>query len=185
LLLVSKQYAIFFAPLIGFLVDPGWTRREITIFLAKTAATGILVTLPFLLMGPLILFKALTVTTDPFRPDSLSFLSATASGGAPTWPIWIQVPLLLPAYLLVYLRGPRGAGGFALGSALVICVFFAFSKHAFANHHFLALGAACVALACMALDDSSRREPNQLKGVDGVPPATSMEQPSQRIVSTV
>ena len=149
LMLVTKQYMIFLAPLIPMLFDEKWSKRDIAIFLGKAAATGLLVTLPFIVMGPVVLFKALTYSQHPFRVEALSFLAATAENGKPTWPVWIQVPLLIPVYGLAWWKGPRGTAGFALGTAAVISVFFAFSKHAFCNHHFLVLGAAACAAAFM------------------------------------
>lgn len=149
LMLVTKQYMIFLAPLIPMLFEPEWKKRDVAIFLAKTAVTGLVVMLPFIAMGPVVLLKALTYSQHPFRPESLSYLAMTAQNGVPTWPLWIQVPLLIPVYVLAWWRGPRGAAGFALGTAAIISVFFAFSKHAFTNHHFLVLGAAACAAAFM------------------------------------
>jgi hypothetical protein len=153
LLLVSKQYMIFVAPLVLFLVERPWTRRRLLQFAGKAAAAGLVVNLPFLLMGPVTLVKALLLQQLQFRPDSLSFLAATAKNGIPQYPKWIQIPLLLPAYVLVWLRAPRGPVGFALGAALILSVFFSFSGHAFCNHHFLVLGCACIALgSCLRLE---------------------------------
>ncbi len=152
LMLVTKQYMLFLGPLIPLLFDPKWTRRELVMFLVKVAATGLLVNLPFLLMGPLDLLHSLTYSKHPFRGDSLSFLAATSTNGVPAWPIWIQLPLLIPVYALVWWRGPRGPAGFALACAAIISMFFAFSKHAFCNHHFLVLGLACAALAMVGAE---------------------------------
>lgn len=147
LMLVSKQYMIFIAPLVPLLFQPGWSRRQMATFLGIAAGVGLLVNLPFIAMGPDVLLKALTYSQHPFRAESLSFLGATAVEGQPIWPVWIQWPLLLPVYALIWWRGPRGASGFALGSAALIGTFFAFSKHAFCNHHFLVIGLACLAVA--------------------------------------
>jgi len=41
--------------------------------------------------------------------------------------------------------------------ASIICTFFAFSIHAFCNHHFLTLGLACVALAFVGVEREGSR----------------------------
>ena len=145
----SKQYMVFVAPLAVFLFGDGWTLRQKVMFFVKAFAVAAIVTLPFGITDPIKFVKAMTVSGHPFRTESLSFLAMTAVGGVPVWPVWIQVPLMIPAYLLIYFRAPRGPAGFAMGMALLMSVFFCFSKHAFCNHHFLALGCAAAALAAI------------------------------------
>ncbi|PZR13492.1 MAG: hypothetical protein DI536_12085 [Archangium gephyra] len=148
--LVTKQYMIFLVPLLPMLFPENATRREQGIFLAKAALTGLVINLPFIAMGPMVLLKALTYSQHPFRTESLSFLAMTAQNGVPTLPLWTQWALIIPVQALCWWRGPRGIAGFAFGTAATIGVFFAFSKHAFCNHHFLVVGAACAALAAIA-----------------------------------
>lgn len=142
----TKQYMIFLLPLVPMLFEEKWTWRDIGIFVGKLVATGALINLPFFLMGPHAFIKSMTGGDFVFRPDALSFLAATSVNGQPTWPTWLQLPLMLPIYVLAWWKGPRGPAGFALASAAIICTFFSFSRHAFCNHHFLTLGFACLAL---------------------------------------
>lgn len=146
----TKQYMVFVAPIALLLCPPEWTLKQKAIFLAKALGTAAVLTLiPFGVTDPVKLIKSITVSGHPFRTESLSFLAQTAVNGVPVWPVWIQLPLLIPAYALIWWRAPRGPVGFAMGMALLMSVFFSFSKHAFCNHHFLALGCACAALAAI------------------------------------
>jgi hypothetical protein len=144
-----KQYMVFVAPLALLLLPPEWTLKQKVIFFAKALGTAALITLPFGVTNPVKFINSITVSGLPFRVEALSFLSKTAVNGVPVWPVWIQLPLMVPAYLLIWWRAPRGPVGFAMGMALVMSVFFSFSKHAFCNHHFLSLGCACAALAAI------------------------------------
>jgi hypothetical protein len=148
----TKQYMIFLLPLVPMLFDEKWSRREMLVFVGKVAATGLLINLPLFAMGPGAFIKALAGGDFPFRTEALSFLSATAVNGQPIWPVWIQLPLMLTVMALAWWKGPRGPVGFALAAAAMICTFFAFSKHAFCNHHFLTLGLACTALAFFGVE---------------------------------
>lgn len=154
LLLGTKQYLVFIAPLGLLLIERPWTRRQVLTWVGQAVLAGTIVTLPWLLWSPKAFIGALTVSGHPFRPDALSFLAATAVDGQPVYPVWIQLVLLVPAYVLIWFRAPKGPAGFALSSALVICVFFAFSKHAFCNHHFMTLGFAAIALGFFQLDET-------------------------------
>jgi hypothetical protein len=144
ILVASKQYMIFVAPLA--LLVAGRSMRERFVFVAKSVATGLVITLPFLAWDPGALIKSLFISDIPFRADSLSFLASTAQNGVPTLPLMLQMWLLIPCFVLAYFFSSRTPAGFASAAALLLCVFFAFSKHAFCNHHFLTLGLTAVAL---------------------------------------
>lgn len=155
LLFVLKQYMVFLVPLLPLLLlDQKWTRRELIVFLSKGFLTGLAVNLPFLIWDWGGFFHALFNDAGlPFRSEALSYLAMTAVNGQPIWPLKLQYVMVLPVYALVYWRGPRGGAGFALGTALVMGTFFAFSRHAFCNHYFLVAGAACIALATVLRPD--------------------------------
>ncbi len=158
LTVVSKQYTLFVVPLALLLIPRPWSMRATIIWTIKAITSGLAVTGPFLLWNARAMLDSLMITGHPFRPESLSFLAATAKNGQPTFPLYIQFALLIPAYALIAWRAPKTPAGFALSAGLVYSVFFSFSKHAFCNHHFLVLGCACIALA--ATDSSSRAKNN-------------------------
>lgn len=172
-LVSAKQYMVFLMPLGLLLIPPPWDRKKVLRFLAEAIAAALVINLPWLLWNPKALIASTTVSGHPFRADSLSFMANTAVDGKPTWPLYIQLVLLVPAYALIVWRSARGAAGFALSCALVLGVFFSFSKHAFCNHHFLVLGCAAVALGFSVLQDphqattaqSPSSEPNTRVGV--------------------
>lgn len=145
-MVTTKQYMIFLMPLGLLLIPPPWDRRKVLRFVGESVAAALVLNLPWLLWNPRALIASTTVSGHPFRPEALSFLANTAVNGQPTWPTYIQLVLLVPTYALIAWKGARGPGGFALACALVLGVFFSFSKHAFCNHHFLVLGCAALAL---------------------------------------
>jgi 4-amino-4-deoxy-L-arabinose transferase-like glycosyltransferase len=151
-LVSAKQYMIFLMPLGLLLIPPPWDRQKVLRFVGEAVIAALVINLPWLLWNPKALIAATTVSGHPFRADSLSFLANTAVNGQPTWPVYIQLALLVPTYALIAWRSARGPGGFALSCALVLGVFFSFSKHAFCNHHFLVLGCAAVALGFSLVD---------------------------------
>lgn len=157
-LVTVKQYMIFLMPLGLLLIPPPWDRKRVLRFIGEAVVAALIINLPWLVWNPKALIGSTTVSGHPFRTESLSFLAATAVGGKPIWPLYIQLVLLVPAYALILWRSARGPAGFALSCALVLGVFFSFSKHAFCNHHFLVLGCAALALG-YALRDTSAPTP--------------------------
>lgn len=141
-----KQYMVFLMPLGLLLVPTPWDRKQVLRFVSESVAAALVLNLPWLLWNPSALIASTTVSGHPFRPEALSFLAATAENGQPIWPTYIQLVLLVPAYALIAWKGARGPSGFALACALVLGVFFSFSKHAFCNHHFLVMSCAALAL---------------------------------------
>jgi hypothetical protein len=85
---------------------------------------------------------------QPFRKDALSYLALYAQFG-PVPPQWIVLVPFIPTVFFTLWRSPRTPAGFAGAVALILFVFFAFSKQAFCNYYFLVLGALCCALAAM------------------------------------
>jgi len=154
-LVSAKQYMVFLMPLGLLLIPPPWDRKKVLRFVGEAVLAALIINLPWLLWNPKALIASNTVSGHPFRPDSLSFMAATAVNGQPIWPLYIQLVLMVPAYAIIVWKSARGPGGFALSCALVLGVFFSFSKHAFCNHHFLVLGCAALALG-YALPDGDQ-----------------------------
>lgn len=154
-LVSAKQYMVFLMPLGLLLVPAPWDRKKALRFVGEAVIAALVLNLPWLIWNPHALIASNTNSGLPFRPEALSFLAATSVNGQPTWPMYIQLVLIIPAYALIAWKGARGPAGFALACALVLGVFFSFSKHAFCNHHFLVLGCAALALGFTLLE----REP--------------------------
>lgn len=149
LLFASKQYLVIVAPCALLLIPRPWTFRTIARWVSIAVATGLAVSLPIILP---FLKDFIRCTIEPiakahFRYDALSYLAlyAKVKGVTPN-PIigFILAALALP---LVLWRSPRSAVGFASGSSLVLLLFFAFSKGAFANYYYLIIAMLCAACA--------------------------------------
>ena len=142
LLFAMKQYAIFLAPIVFFLL-PGFDWRRVIGVLAKAAAIALAITLPFVLWSPngfyrsVVLFQFL----QPFRADSLSYLAWFARVSGSTPPVWVGFVMMFAAMIVMGLKAPRTAAGFAAGGALILLAFFAFNKQAFCNYYFVVVGA--------------------------------------------
>jgi len=154
LLLASKQYFVFVAPLaLLFLPDERRNLRGALSFGAKAMAVVALFTLPALLWNASALFGSLVTfqARQPFRPDALSVMAWTARDGVPIlpgWPSWLSV---LATWLYAYKKAPRSMFGFLSCSALTLALFFALSKQAFCNYYFLVVGALFMAAAAATM----------------------------------
>lgn len=161
-----KQYMIFLMPLGLLLIPPPWDRKKVLRFVGESVLAALVINLPWLLWNPKALIVSNTVSGHPFRPDSLSFMASTAVNGQPIWPLYIQTVLMIPTYAIILWKSARGPGGFALSCALVMGVFFSFSKHAFCNHHFLVLGCAALALGYSLLEPPHQATTSQSPSSD-------------------
>lgn len=145
-----KQYSLIFAPLVVLLFPRNeWRSAVRCILMAGLVAA--LTLLPFFLWNPsgfvrdVIGFQA----KMPFRPDSLSY---------PAW--WLKRDLLLSPAIsyviwlacvpLLLLRAPRGPAAFAFACAMGGCLFFAFSKQAFANYYYVTIAMMWAGIAANA-----------------------------------
>jgi hypothetical protein len=144
-----KQYLVFALPTLLFLVDAPRNRRRVWTFLAKAAAIGAAVTLPFVVWGPAAFWKSVIALQfhQPFRPDALSVLSWWAGGTHAQPPAWISFAVAAAASALALRRLPRTPAGFAMANAFTFMGFFVFSKQAFCNYYFFVIGAVCASLA--------------------------------------
>ncbi|MDY7230472.1 hypothetical protein [Hyalangium rubrum] len=147
LLLAVKQYTVFMVPLV-LLLTP-LRGRALWGLLWRAGATGLGVSLPLVLANPSAFIHSVVTLQlhQPFRMDSLSYLSWWVSQGHPQPPVWIAFAGVAVALALALWRAPRTPAGFAAALAFVYCVFFALNKQAFSNYYYFVVGALCVALA--------------------------------------
>jgi hypothetical protein len=96
-------------------------------------------------------FSVITVQRyAPFRWDALSYLTWHAFGhGEPSPASTVMFPGVMAAAAIVVClwRAPRTPAGFAAAVGLIMLVFFAFSKQAFANYYYFVIGALACAVA--------------------------------------
>ncbi len=92
---------------------------------------------------------------EPFRIDSLSFVSWAARAGWGEGSFLWAVGAALVVIALALWRTPNTAAGFAGGLALAAFAMFAMGSKAFCNYYFFVIGALCCALA--AASASERR----------------------------
>lgn len=146
LLICSKQYAVILVPLLLLLVDRPWTSRRVGAFAIRALIPAGVVTLPLALWDlPAFWNSAVALQfRQPFRSDSLSYLAGLSPAGHPQL---IVVPFVATAALWLWLWRTRERINFPLAAALVLAVFFALNKQAFANYYFLVIGGLCVAAA--------------------------------------
>ena len=163
LLLATKQYmALAVLPASVLLVPQnagagGWRAllprwREWFKLLAGAAVVALVVTAPLALWHwRKFYFSVVTVQRyAPFRWDALSYLTWHAFGhGEPSPRLTVILPGVMAsaAIALCLWRSPRTPAGFAASVGLIMLVFFAFSKQAFANYYFFVIGAMCCAVA--------------------------------------
>jgi hypothetical protein len=117
------------------------------------------VTLPFVLWHPRAFVDSvlLVQTREPFRIDSLSYLSWAArhglGGGSFVWAVAAGSIALAAGALLT----PNTPAGFTLSLALSSFAAFAFGSKAFCNYYFFVVSALCCAIAFQGLTDSVRQ----------------------------
>lgn len=180
LLLATKQYMALALPLTVLLVprgkldgsvegDGGWRsllpewRRWLKL-IGLTAVVAAAVTLPLALWNlERFYFSAVKVQRyAPFRWDALSYLTWYAFGhGPPSDRMTVLLPALASVLAMAFClwRAARTPAGFAGSVGLVLLVFFAFSKQAFANYYFFVIGALCCAAAVTGAPSSSGNGP--------------------------
>ena len=151
LFFASKQYIVFTAPAV-FLLFPrnfSW-RRDVLPFAIKVAATGLLITVPFILWNPEAFIRSVvtcrstsrfgkrrsTICRGRFRRTRTC--RRPGSRRSPDRGTWRAVGALEVA---------SDRGSVLRGDWVAAAAFFAFSKQAFCNHYFFAIGALCIALA--------------------------------------
>lgn len=152
LLVVTKQYVALAAPLLWRYASarPGGARP----FTTRALIAGSIVTLPFLVWNVQAFLDTVVLlqTKEPFRIDSLSFVSWAARGGwgEASW-VW-AVAGGVAALVMAIWRSPNTVGGFCGGVALASLGFFALGSKAFCNYYVFVIGALCCAVAACAAE---------------------------------
>ncbi|WP_428940778.1 hypothetical protein [Fontivita pretiosa] len=165
-----KQYLPLALLVVPLLYRPSTPARRVIRDLLIALLVGGVVTLPAALWGPAAFWRsAVTLQLhQPYRADSLSLLAwwgSTRPGFS--GPVWPAFALAGVAVLATLWRAPRGPGAFAAAVALVLLVFFAFNKQAFANYYYLVIAALCISIAGDGLPDLVEQDwlnPRQLAG---------------------
>ena len=156
LLVVTKQY-LALAGVLFWRFAAG--RRGTLSMLARAALIAAVVTVPFFLWQPRAFVESVVLlqTREPFRIDSLSYLSWAArhdwGAGSFFWAIGAAGAALVAGIALT----PNSAGGFAAALALSSFASFAFGSKAFCNYYFFVAGALCCAVAAL---DTGRPSPD-------------------------
>jgi hypothetical protein len=147
-LVVTKQYLGFTGLSVLrllFLHRAGWIWMAIGLVLAACA-----ITLPHALWHPHAFMRNVVwlQMQEPFRPDSLSYLSWAARAGMGQGSfVWAIGAAVVGA--LVSLAATRNtSSGFAASIAFTTLAMFAFGSKAFCNYYFFVIGALCCGVAC-------------------------------------
>jgi hypothetical protein len=146
LLIVSKQYLGLAGPgFLRFCVGRPMPWR-LVLFAAFAASAA---TLPLALWHPNAFMNNVVwlQTREPFRIDSLSYLSWAARAGWGTGSIYWAVGAGLGALAIALVATPNTPAGFASTVALSSLVTFAFGSKAFCNYYFFVIGALCAGAA--------------------------------------
>jgi len=148
LAVVTKQYLMLAGPLLlrfGASLSGGGTLA----FGRRGALAGTLVTLPFALwhVPSFIDSVVLLQTREPFRIDSLSYLSWAAREGWGTGSIVWAIAAACIALVVSAWRTPNTPAGFAASLALSSFAMFAFGSKAFCNYYFFVVGTLCGSIA--------------------------------------
>jgi hypothetical protein len=153
LLIVTKQYLAIAIPLLWRFAT---TRPRASSFLLRVAIVAAAVTLPFALMNARAFYESVLVlqTREPFRLDSLSYLSWAARHGFGQGSFVWAIVAAAVGLAMTMLVTPNSASGFAASLALSAFLAFAFGSKAFCNYYFFVAGAMCCAIAT-AVDESA------------------------------
>lgn len=150
--LVTKQYLGFTALSVLRLLFMFRTRQPwIALSLLAAAAT---ITLPLALWHPNAFMRNVVwlQTQEPFRMDSLSYLSWAARAGMGQGSFLWAVGAALTAAAVCLAATRNTASGFAASIAFTTFVMFAFGSKAFCNYYFFVIGALCCGVAASAPD---------------------------------
>lgn len=172
ILVVTKQYLGFAALAVirlAFYRPRDWRR---------TAAAGLLaaaaVTLPFVIKHPNAFFRNVVwlQTLEPFRMDSLSFVSwAARSGWGQGSYLWaVGAAAIVAALTIVTTRNSES--GFAAAVSLTTFSLFVFGSKAFCNYYFFVIGALCSTVAAYPTEKISTPPTMPLRPLGGSSEAT-------------
>ena len=158
-LVAVKQYMVLVLPLALLLIPRPWWPGSLAM-LWRVMAVALAVTLPFFVWDPPAFIRAVITLQiyEPFRLDSLSYLSFLARHLSTPPPMWAGLVPAVLAIALVLWKDQRTPAGFAAAVALVMFVVFAFGKKAFCNYYFFVIGALCCAAAASTHAGDANRE---------------------------
>lgn len=150
LLIVVKQYLGLAGP--AFLRFALGQRRRWPLLLLCAGLAGAATTLPLALWHPHAFLNNVVwlQLKEPFRTDSLSYLSWAARAGWGKGSFAWAVGGGLVALAVGMIATPNTPAGFAAVVALGCLVSFAFGSKAFCNYYFFVIGALCCAAAAAA-----------------------------------
>jgi hypothetical protein len=151
LLIFAKQYLFLAGPLfLRFAL--GQPRRRCVLILLFAGLAAAAATLPFALwhrnsfLNNVIWLQ----TREPFRIDSLSYLSWAAREG------WVQgsfvwaIVAAAVAIVAGFVAAPNTPAGFSASVTLYSLAMFAFGSKAFCNYYYFVIGALCCTIATCA-----------------------------------
>ncbi len=155
-LLVAKQYLALALPL-AFFLSPGSGWQPRLLLFRRAALVAAACTAPFIVWDVAAFVRSVVTLQfyEPFREDSLSYLSLLSRRLAAPPPVWLGIPPVAAAAVLVWWKGRWTPAGFAAGLGFIAFVAFAFGKKAFCNYYFFVIGALCVAAAALTAADAS------------------------------
>jgi hypothetical protein len=145
LLCAIKQYVVVLLPLAWLL----WRGRNARARLATATIVAAIVTLPFIVWDASGFMRSVVLLQfqEPFRLDSLSYLSWMGQHGLEHPHLWITLSAVAIATAIALWRLPSTPSGFAVSVALVLIAAFGFGKKAFCNYYFGPLAAVAIAIA--------------------------------------
>ena len=147
LMVVTKQYLGFCGLAVLRLL---WLRpRQWPWVLGGIVAAACIVTLPLALWHPNAFMRNVVwlQTQEPFRMDSLSFLSWAAHNGYGRGTFLWAVGSAVAAAVIGIVATHNTPAGFAASVTLTTFLMFAFGSKAFCNYYFFVIGALCATLA--------------------------------------
>jgi hypothetical protein len=149
LLMGVKQYALVGLPLALLLLAPDPTTRWRIGW--QSVLVAALITVPFALwdIGAFAWSAIGSLAVQAFRPDSLTYLAPLPGDWGPRLSVLAFV-LLVPLAAFIYWRAPRTPAGFAASVALMLLVFFAFSRQGSTNYYVAVIGALCCSVAAVS-----------------------------------
>ena len=157
LFVVTKQYLGFTGLAVLRMVFITARRWPWTMLAVAVAAAGI--TLPLALWHPNSFMRNVVwlQTLEPFRMDSLSYLSWAAREGMGRGSYLWAVGAASGAAVVTSFTTRNSPTGFAASVAFTTFAMFAFGSKAFCNYYFFVIGALCCAIAAYPLQ--SQRTP--------------------------
>jgi hypothetical protein len=148
LLIVAKQYLVPAAvPFLRFAISQRRRRWPVMLLIAAFAASA--ATLPLALWHPHAFLNSVVwlQTREPFRADSLSYLSWATRAGWGHGSFWWAIGAACLATAIAVIVTPNTPAGFAASIAVYSLAMFTFGSKAFCNYYFFVIAALCCALA--------------------------------------